>query len=283
MEDHQKLIVVPWDFTNVAEYALAHATKISRMVGNEISLLHIVDSKISPKDIAEKTALLNFKAEELGKKYNMHIDSHIAKGTIFKAIAEFVNEKDASLVVMGTHGMKGMQKLTGSWALKVIVKSKVPFIVVQDPPLTLERYHNIVFPVDFRNENKEKMKMAIFMGKYFDSKVHILKTIPTDKIIAKKTNVNLNFAIKYLIQNNIDYEIHDIPKGDLAQQTIDFAQKINADLILIVTTKNITFADYVVGASEQYIIANSSKIPVCCVNPKGSFAKSGQFMGGWGD
>ena len=47
---------------------------------------------------------------------------------------------------MGTHGMKGMQKLTGSWALKVIVKSKVPFIVVQDPPADQERYHNIVFP-----------------------------------------------------------------------------------------------------------------------------------------
>jgi nucleotide-binding universal stress UspA family protein len=184
---------------------------------------------------------------------------------------------------MGTHGMKGMQKLTGSWALKVIVKSKVPFIVVQDPPTDLERYHNIVFPVDFRNENKEKIRMAIFMGKYFDSKVHILEIVATDKNILKKTNINLNFAIKYLIQNNIEYEIHDLPKGDLAQQTIDFAQKINADLILIVTTKNITFADYLVGASEQYIIANSSKIPVCCVNPKATFAKTGQFMGGWGD
>jgi nucleotide-binding universal stress UspA family protein len=283
MEEHQKVIVVPWDFTDVAEHALAHAAKISRMVGNEIFLLHIVEPKISQKQEAEKKALLNYKADEFGKKYNMHIASHIAKGSIFRAIAEFANDKEASLVVMGTHGIKGMQKLTGSWALKVIVKSKVPFIVVQDPPVTQDRYHNIVFPVDFRNENKEKMKMAIFMGKYFDSKVHILKTLSSDKILSKKTNVNLNFAIKYFIQNNIDYEIHDLPKGVLEQQTIDFAQKINADLILIVTTKNITFADYIVGATEQYIIANSSKIPVCCVNPRASFAKLGQFMGGWGE
>ena len=66
----------------------------------------------------------------------MPISYQISKGSIFTAIAEYANEKDASLVVMGTHGMKGMQKLTGSWALKVIVKSKVPFIVVQDPPQT---------------------------------------------------------------------------------------------------------------------------------------------------
>jgi hypothetical protein len=165
----------------------------------------------------------------------------------------------------------------------VIVKSTVPFIVVQDPPTDQERYHNIVFPVDFRKENKEKTKMAIYMGKYFDSKVHMIVTISTDASLMKKTKINLNFAIKYFIQNNIEYQIHEVPKGNFAQQTIDFALKINADLILIVTTKNITFADYMVGASEQYIIANSSKIPVCCVNPKASFTKSSQFMGGWGD
>ncbi|MGD0583727.1 MAG: universal stress protein [Bacteroidales bacterium] len=283
MEEHKKLIVVPWDFTHVAEHALAHAVKISRMVGNEVCLLHIIDDKIKPHDESAVTEKLVNVAGEQGKKYNMHIASHLSKGSIFSAISAFANDKDASLVVMGTHGMKGMQKLTGSWALKVIVKSKVPFIVVQDPPRDQERYHNIVFPVDFRNENKEKMKMAIFMGKYFDSKIHIIKSLTTDKNLAKKTSVNMNFAVKYLMQNNIEYEVHELAKGDIAQQTIDFALKINADLILIITTKNITFADYMVGASEQYIIANSSKIPVCCVNPKASFAKVGQFMGGWGD
>jgi nucleotide-binding universal stress UspA family protein len=283
MEEHQKVIIVPWDFTHVAEHALAHAVKISRMVGNEICLLHIVDKRINHLDEEAKKSHLSKAAEDNAKKFNAAITSHISKGSIFSAIADFAHDSDASLVVMGTHGIKGMQKLTGSWALKVIVKSKVPFIVVQDPPADQERYHNIVFPVDFRNENKEKIKMAIFMGKYFDSKIHILETVATDKNILKRTNINMNFAIKYLIQNNIEYEIHDVPRGELAQQTIDFAQKINADLILIVTTKNITFADYIIGASEQFIIANSSKIPVCCVNPKASFAKSGQFMGGWGD
>lgn len=280
MEEHKKLIIVPWDFTHVAGHALAHAVKISRMVGNDICLLHIVDPKISDKEVAEKKAQMLKITEENTKNYNVPVSSHISKGSIFSAIADYANEVDASLVVMGTHGMKGMQKLTGSWALKVIVKSKIPFIVVQDPPVDQERYHNIVFPVDFRGENKEKMRMAIFMGKYFESKIHMLVSVSSDKNLLKKTNVNLNFAIKYFIQNNIEYEIHEVPKGDFAQQTIDFSQKINADLLLIMTTKNITVADYVMGASEQYIIANSSKIPVCCVNPKSSFAKVGQFMYG---
>jgi nucleotide-binding universal stress UspA family protein len=283
MEETKKLIVVTWDFTPVSEAALAHAVKIGKMVGNDVCLLHIVDSGIASAAEGQKKVLLKHVAEENSRRYNLNIVSQVVKGSIFSSIAEFANENDASMVVMGTHGMKGMQKLTGSWALKVIIKSKVPFIVVQEPPKDLERYRNIVFPVDFRTENKEKIRMAIFMGKYFDSKIKFLVAKTTDKSLLKKTNININFAIKYLIQNNVEYEITEVPKGNFAQQTLDYAQKINADLILLVTTKNITFMDYVFSAAEQNIIANSTKIPVICVNPRATFAKSGQFMGGWGD
>jgi nucleotide-binding universal stress UspA family protein len=282
MEEHSKVIVVPWDFTVVATHALAHAAKISRTAGNDIILLHIVDNEIKPKEEEDARVRLKQIAEDGSKKYNINISSDIVRGSIFNEISEYANQKDAGLVVMGTHGMKGMQKLTGSWALKVLVKSKMPFIVVQDPPADQERYHNIVFPIDFRGENKEKIKMAIFMGKFFESKVHLLMSVSKDRAISKKTNINLNFAVKYLIQNNIEYDVHKVPNEKFAQQTIDFSQNMNADLILITTTKNITMADYVLGASEQYIIANSSRIPVCCVNPKASFASVGQFMGGWG-
>ena len=58
MEEIKKLIVVPWDFSPVAGNALAHAVKISRMVGNEICLLHIVDAGASPKELNEKVAKL---------------------------------------------------------------------------------------------------------------------------------------------------------------------------------------------------------------------------------
>jgi nucleotide-binding universal stress UspA family protein len=283
MEEHSKLVVVPWDFTVVAGHALAHAAKISRMTGKEITLLHIVEHDAAPKVVEHAKVKLRQTADEGTKLYNVPISAEVIKGSIFTDISDYSNEKEAGLVVMGTHGMKGMQKITGSWALKVLVKSKMPFIVVQDPPADQERYHNIVFPIDFRSENKEKIKMAIFMGKFFDSKIHLLVAESKDRNLSKKTNINLNFAVKYFTQNNIEYDVHKVPNGKFAQQTIDFSQNMNADLILIMTTKNITMADYVLGASEQFIIANSSRIPVCCVNPKASFASVGQFMGGWGN
>jgi len=88
--------------------------------------LHIIESGARGKAEGEKKTLLRHVADDNSKKYNLKITSQIAKGTIFTSIAEFVNSTEASLVVMGTHGMKGMQKLTGSWALKVIVQIQSP-------------------------------------------------------------------------------------------------------------------------------------------------------------
>ena len=280
MEVDSKIIVVPWDFTPVTEYALQHAIKISRMTHNDICLLHIVEKITTEGGIKAKQAAMNNKGNEIEQKYGVTVKTHVQRGTIFKQIPEFVNDHSASLVVMGTHGMNGMQKLTGSWALKVIAKSRVPYIVVQAPPADMERFRIIVCPIDWRAEEKEKLSMAIFMSKYFDTKVHILKATRKDESLAKKANLNLNFTVRMLIQNNIEYEIKEVASDKLGEQTIEIAQQLNADLILIMTTKDITFADYVVGAKEQYIIANSQKIPVCCVNPSSSFANLGQFMYG---
>ena len=62
-----------------------------------------------------------------------------------------------------------------------------------------------------------------------------------------------------------------------AEQTIQFAQEIDADIILIMTTKDLGFTDYVFAATEQQIIANSAKIPVLCVNPRTDLKKLGGF------
>ena len=108
MDENQKLVVVPWDFTPVAENALAHAVRIGRQVKNEVGLLHIVEPGIKPKEEGEKKVLLQRVADDAHRKYNIGVSWFVVRGSIFTSIAEFVNEKDATLVVMGTHGMKAV-------------------------------------------------------------------------------------------------------------------------------------------------------------------------------
>lgn len=280
MDQVKNVLLVTWDFTRMSDNALLHAIKLSQNVENKIRLVHV----IKPGD-----PQLRLEAEEKIKKDISRIQEEqkilcewiILEGSLFSAITIYIRDSDAIMVVMGTHGIRGYQKYFGSHALKVIIGSEIPYIVVHDKPANMSRYTNIVFPIDFKSENKEKLQWAIYLGKYFNSKVHLFKAPVTDNSLVKKVNVNLNFAIRFLIQNNLDYEIHTAKKyGSFGKEMVSFAKEVNADLILITTTKHITFLDYLFGASEQYIIDNPAGIPVMCINPKATFAQMGQFMFG---
>ncbi len=280
MEQEKKSIMVTWDFSAVSYNALKHALKMAHILKYRIVLFHSVEDA-SEEEAARKN--MEQKVEEIKADLGEDVEFFVNHGKIFKEIANYASKEEnhVNFVVMGTHGMKGGQKLFGSWALKVIAGSSVPFIVVQDEPPQKDRYSDIVFPIDFKSENKEKLQWAIFLGKYLNSKIHLIKSPVSDKTLQKKVNVNLNFAIRFLIQNNIDYEIHTSARsGNFQKEILSFSKRIKADLILITTTKHITKFDYIFGAKEQYLLSNNEKIPVMCVNPKSNFAKVSQFMYG---
>lgn len=272
-QDH--IILIPWDFTPVAEYALQHAFKFAEKAkSKKIVLLHIIKSDKEYDDAYQKLSKI---ANDFQGVNRMDIEPIVRKGTIFTTIGDVASEIESELVVMGTHGLRGMQKLTGSWALKVIVSSKVPFVVVQEPPNETELKH-IVFPIDFKRENKEKLNWASYLSKHFSPKFHIIKPNTTDVGFIKKIKANIVFCRSFMDSKGIDYEITPAEgKKGFAVETIEFAKENNADLILIISTKNIGITDYVLGASEQYIIANSAKIPVMVVNPREDLTKAGGF------
>ncbi len=279
MGKSDKTIVVPHDFTQVGEYALEHALVISPIMRNDIVLVHVVKDN-SEIPLAEKRC--EEIAENIFKEHFIKPVYVVREGSIFKDIGLIADEVNANLVIMGTHGRKGIQKVTGSWALKVIVNSTVPFIIVQAPPVK-KRFEKIVLPIDFRSENKEKIQWVNYLSEYYKTRFLIFKQNYKDRIFQTKIRNNLAFTKKFLDSKGIEYEIHTAPgKKKFYQEIIDFANNLDADMILVMTTRDISFADYALGADEQHIIANNEKIPVMCVNPNPSLKRVGGFsaMGG---
>ena len=280
-DQDNNVIVVTWDFTHVSEYALAHAVKIAYITRCEIKLLHIVASGTTPEKIENARRQMAEVCNNTLKYDGIICKVVVKEGSLFSAISDYATQSNTQLVVMGTHGIKGTQKLFGSKALKVVTGSNTPFIVVQSKPVQRLKISNVVFPIDFKSENKEKLHWAIMISRNFGSKVFLYKYPVSDGDLQKKVNTNLNFAIRFLKQNEIEYEIHTAPKSkNFADATISFSEKINADLIIVMTTKHITFIDYMFGADEQEIIDNSAKIPVMCVNPRVGFAGTSQYLFG---
>ena len=271
MKEESHIILIPWDFTPVAECALQHGFKFAEKANSKkIVLIHIIKNEKEHDDALEK--LQQVASDNQGKN-GLKIEALVRVGSIFTTIGEVAAEIEAELVVMGTHGLKGMQKLTGSWALKVIVSSKVPFVVVQEPPNETD-LRDIVFPVDFKRENKEMLNWVSYLHRHFNPKFHIIKPNTTDVGFIKKIKANIAFSRKFMDNKSVDYEIHTAEgKKSFPLEIMEFGKNINADLILILSTKNIGLTDFVLGAQEQYVIANSSKIPVMVVNPRDDLTK----------
>ncbi len=276
MAKEKNTILVPWDFTEVAENALQHAINISNVTGFGIKLINIIKKE---KDEYSTKDQLNEITKILIDKYQKEITNIVKVGNLFSAINDYAEEIDAILIVMGTHGIVGIQKLIGSKALKVIEGSEVPYLVVQDSPKKQE-YNNIVVPMDFRRESKEKLTWVNFIAKKFDSKVRLVAPKVSDASILEKTNANINFAKRFFEDRDVDYNITTLDgKGEFHDLVVEFAEEINSNMIVITTTKNINLGDYIFGADEQEIIANNSKIPVFCVNPNPKLTRVRGFWG----
>jgi len=272
METSTPCLLIPWDFTIVAENALKYAIKISSLTaGAHVELIHVIEvsglftkGRLTEREATEK---LKVDYNHIKEQYGIEVKTTVMQGNIFNTLSDYAAEINADLVIMGTHGIKGVQKLTGSKALKVIAGSSVPFLVVQDEPKEKRVFEHVVMPLDFSFDEKEKLQWAIKFSLQYKSQIHIILPTSFDSGVQKKVNYNLAFAKKHLETYNIPYEIHSAGKGNNFQEEIvKLAVDIEADLILIMTSGSLDFTDYVFGAQEQYVIANDSKIPVMCIN-----------------
>lgn len=275
MESNHQIILVPTDFTAPAECALIHAANIAQKNNDKVVLLHIINHETWTNLMKEKAGFdsLNGKLEALKAKYSseykIQIECLLREGSIFTTISEVADEIKASLVLMGTHGVKGVQHIIGAYALKVISSSKIPVIVVQSGLPKPEGYLKIVLPVDYSIENKQTTLQTIHFAKVFNAKVILYKQSTNDEEKNKHVMLNTSFFRRHFDEHGVQFEEVEQEKrgGDFSKDFIQYAKNSSADLIIILTTVEKDLKDFVIGPREQQIINNHEQIPVMCVNP----------------
>ena len=271
-------ILVPHDFTQMAEFALLHANKISKSIAKPVTIAHIVKSEKEKKDATRKLTEI---AEKNTAEFGVETKTIVAVGNYLTKIGEIGEIVKAALVIMGTHGVKGVQKFVGSYALKVITQSDIPYFVVQNAPSQKGSINNIVVPLDFTKESKQKMFSVLAIAELFKSKVHIVADYESDEFSALALLSNIKYAKAFLTDNGLDYEVHELGKQNngLIKETVAISFRVQADLIVVMTSLDSKLSEFVMGASEQALITNDALIPVMCINPiKGSIGPHGMSI-----
>ena len=274
MKDVYK-ILVPTDFTSVAKTALNHAIKIAEIMNGEIVLLHVVERDTKSEDARVK---LDPIAESVSKDYNIPTVGKVVTGNIFEDIDKVADYEGARLIIMGTHGRKGIQHITGSHAMKVITSSTIPFLIVQDKTVP-EAYQNIVFPIDFRAETKQKISLTASMASQLGAKVHIFAEYDDDKFDKQKIENNVTYTKKFFSKNSIDYVVEKADgKGDFVKQIIRYSASINADFITVLNLNYRSITAFLKNLEEE-LITNEAQIPVLMVNPSSDFINKSPLFG----
>jgi nucleotide-binding universal stress UspA family protein len=262
-----KKILVPTDFTKVAECALNHAGTMASRMSAEIHVLHIVSEKEDVEEARTRLQMLLDRVKSAGEK--QPLIPIVRVGSVYEDIGTTATEIGAGLIIMGTHGMHGMQFITGSRALRVITNSTVPFIVVQERQIKANGYQQIVVPLDLQKESRQKLTLVADMAKYFKCKVHLVVPKEKDEFLHHQLVNHLKFADSYLKERGIEHEaqILDEASDDFVKGVIRYSVKVDADLITIVNMLQNSIFGVLGVPNEQEVITNEPQIPVMCMNP----------------
>lgn len=265
-EKFKEIILVPNDFTEVCANATEYAAQAAKYLDYKLMILHVLKSKASDEDKQKAQDKLDGIVEKVGSEHNIKADSIIGYGSIFSQIQKHAEKISAALIVLGTHGKKGMQYLIGSNALRVITKAPVPSIVVQNKPF--EPLKNIVFPITDFTEARQKIKWAVHMAKTFDAKIHLFRQKQSDPGLNSKIETITDQTREAFDKTDISYTLEQAEKkSHLPRQITAYAEQIDADMIMIMTEPDIFSPDFSLGPWDEKIMFNEKEIPVMCINP----------------
>lgn len=121
-----RTILVPVDFSAYAEAALDYAVELAGKLEAKLYILNVIDSMVRDSE----TALA--KLTEAHRLKAQIADTLLRTGDARDVIIHTVEEVAADLIVMGTHGRRGVSRaLLGSVAESVVRTSPCPVLTIR--------------------------------------------------------------------------------------------------------------------------------------------------------
>lgn len=255
-------LLVPVDFSKVAENAVRYALDLAPHFETGVALLHVVQED-------EQTIQAEKDMERFAAKFNsspIELKTFVIVGNLFEDIPKAAELLEAYMVVMGTSGLKGLQYLFGSHALRIMTNARAPFLVTQENPPKPD-IQKIVVPIDLSTDDKQIMSLAIQASRLFNARIHLFVAHHTDEFQRNRTYRNEQFAHKYLNDHNVHHTTtHAEGSKDFDKELLDFAELISADLVTLVNHKEQGFLNLFGKNFDQNLITNDKGIPVLVLN-----------------
>lgn len=251
-----KNILFLTDFSEPSEAALPFAMAIAREYGAAIHALHVLvpeafmytspEATIASLEAQEECAVAEMQRTESQLAGVTHEGSVVRAAEMWTAVAEAIESSHADMLVLGTHGRTGAQKMMlGSVAEEVFRKSPIPVLTIGPRARSgmhgAARFHRVLFATDFSAESGSAAPFAVSLAQENQAQLILMHVLDGSRQqpARGRPGISIADAMHALLEMvPADAELWCRPEpvvqyGAAAERILVEAKGRNADLIVL--------------------------------------------------
>jgi len=263
--NNSQQILVPYDCSGAAMVALETAEIIALQTKARLHLIYV--NEHPKKDVPENVLQeLNQIVERLRAEHDMDCGFLIRNGKVHREIVKAARDLESTLIVIGAHGRNGFVQeiFAESNAYKVADAAPCPVITIKEH-VRPHGMRNIVIPIDSSRNTRQKVPVAATIAELMNAHVHVLVIADNDPVEFRRIRSYGIQTQNYLEDEGIDTTL-EVVKGNNSYRLItDYAQKVSADLILVMTEHD---SESLFTGPTAHQMINHSPFPVMSVKPR---------------
>lgn len=304
-------IIIPLDGSKLAEQAIALAYSIAQHTNHDVLLLQVVEKEVNPlpaqsdqaigidqlPDYATKQAkaYLQAIAEQLQLEGGPAISYDVVFGRPGEGIARVADEREASYVVMSTHGYTGFTRwMMGSVADRVLHLTERPLVLIRPPhhvaydPLEqqmteLPEVKRLVVPLEGLPLAEQVLPYVEELAQaYGEADIVLFHTIApfpaglvpiqTEKLKRQWQALSHEDAQTYLgnLVSQLRAQGHTVQfairVGMPAEEILKYTKEVDADLIMMTTHARDGINRFLLGSVTSRVVKGGD-VPVMVIRP----------------
>ena len=269
----KKKILIPTDLTNAAGQAIRQGTVIAKKTGFSLVLFHVQEHHKSIPEDAE--LILKNQAREIKEESGVSCEVLIRYGNIFEVIPLEASDNDYGLVIITTHGIKGLrQMLFGADILKLISKIPTPTLVIQEESELILTFKKILLPVSSHISFDLALEATLLLAGIDHAEVLLYSIYKPgydwpEQMLKNIEKAAVKFEEKGIKMTRIK-EDQNVYSMGYSKQTINYAKSAGTDVVCMISVPSREYY-YFAQSDKESLLLNDLHLPILCAagNPAG--------------
>ncbi|SDK73353.1 universal stress protein [Natronorubrum texcoconense] len=287
-------VLVPTDGSDGAEATIGHAIDLARTYEAAVHALYVVPTGAEPPGLdSDDREEFYAPSERRGREATIRVTDRaeqdgltasraVHEGVPHRTILEYVDEHDVDIVVMGTHGRTGADRVRlGSTTERVLTLADVPILSVrltddEAPASTGGQYERLVIPTDGSDAADRAAETALDLAEAYDATVDVVYVVDSTTYdfddaprsivgLLKEGGRNATEAVADAARER-DLDVRTVVRrGVPAEELLEYAADVEADLVAMGTRGRTVGTGRLLGSTTARVVRRSS-IPVLTVN-----------------